>query len=55
MKTFILSLLFMAAALLPILFFPLLALTLIALVMGMPYLMTHDIWPHSSSRQAKYH
>lgn len=35
MKTFIVSFLLMAAALLPILFFPLLALTLLALVIAL--------------------
>lgn len=54
MKTLISSLLFMAAALLPILFFPLLALALIALVIGIPYWMTHDIWPHTNHGQKVY-
>lgn len=44
MKTFIIAFLFIAATLLPILFIPLLILTLIAVLLVGPYVTTHTTW-----------
>jgi hypothetical protein len=44
MKTFIIALLFILATIFPILFFPLLALTLVTLLVIAPYVMKHGVW-----------
>jgi len=52
MKVFIIALLFIAATILPILFFPLLALTLIIVMAVSPYVATHGlgIWSNDSKK-----
>jgi hypothetical protein len=44
MKTFIIALLFMTATFLPILFIPLLGLTIVVIALVAPYVTTHTKW-----------
>jgi hypothetical protein len=44
MKTFIIAFMFITATALPILFFPLLALTLVVILIVGPYAATHTKW-----------
>jgi hypothetical protein len=53
MKTFIIAFLFIAAAVFPILFFPLLALTLIIIMAVSPYVATHGLGMWSNEDELK--
>jgi hypothetical protein len=44
MKKFIIAALFIVAAMLPILFIPLLALTLVIILVVIPYFAKHGVW-----------
>ena len=44
MKKFIIAAMFILAAIFPILFFPLLALTLITTLVLIPYMAKHGVW-----------
>jgi len=48
MKTFIIAFLFISATILPILFIPLLVLTIVVSLIVSPYVMKHGMWsnPH---------
>ena len=49
MRTFIIALLFIGATLLPILFIPLLVLTVVVVLLVSPYVTTHTRWFESNN------